>query len=116
MKDVLETSKNTNTTHQIIRIDIREKFINTIFKKNEKRDQLWEIYIDNKQRNNTELKFYTDGSVHNIGTIDEKIGLGWAQYEDRKIINEFKASISGWAASTRTEIMAILMAIITAKE
>ena len=63
--------------------------------------------------NQSELHFYTDGSVIQFGTSQCSMGIGWALIEHNNIIHTFQAQTKFWPCSFKAELIAILSAIIT---
>src|SRR5437016_2655915 len=61
----------------------------------------------------TPYRFYTDGSLSNLGSSQIKLGFGWLQLtEDDQIVSECSSSISSsWPSSTKAEVSAILSII-----
>src|SRR6266496_2260469 len=61
----------------------------------------------------TPYRFYTDGSLSNLGSPQIKLGFGWLQLtDDDQIISECSHSIlSSWPSSTKAEASAILSII-----
>jgi len=70
--------------------------------------------IANSNYNQSELHFYTDGSVIQIGTSQCSMGIGWALVQDNNIVHTFQAQTKFWPCSFKAEITAILSALITA--
>src|SRR5260364_238665 len=62
----------------------------------------------------SELTFYTDGSVINLGNPQCSMGIGWIQLANQNIIHIFQAQIKFWPCSFKAELLAILAAISTA--
>ena len=77
-------------------------------------DMLYNIYISNKEKSN--LSFYIDGSVFNIGSNDVSMGAGIVQIENNKVVNEYSVGVSLWPSSTHTEISAFLLALLVCPE
>jgi hypothetical protein len=61
----------------------------------------------------TNFTFYTDGSVKNLGTSECKSGYGWIQIHPNTPCETFKGSILFFPSSTKSETMAIMIALIT---
>nr|CAG8643063.1 12736_t:CDS:2 [Entrophospora candida] len=77
-------------------------------------DMLYNIYISNKEKSN--LSFYIDGSVFNIGSNDVLMGSGIVQIENNKVVNKYSAGVSLWPSSIHTEISAFLLALLVCPE
>jgi len=66
--------------------------------------------------NNADLKsvtFYTDGSISHFGKQNIKLSCAWIQIQNNHIKQSFSCSLKSFPSSTRTELMAILTALIT---
>ena len=78
------------------------------------------IALDNLQTiahnnsNSTELTFYTDGSVRDLGSSQCSMGIGWIQLVNQTITHTFQAQIKYWPCSYKAELVAVLSAICTA--
>ena len=69
--------------------------------------------IKHSFHNSAALTFYTDGSLHNLGSSDAIMGIGWIQSDPVSSGCSFSAWVTQWPSSTRAETMAILTAIYT---
>jgi len=69
--------------------------------------------ITNYNTNQQELHFYTDGSVINLGTSQCSMGIGWVQVDNNSILHTFQAQVKLWPCSFKSELTAILSALIT---
>jgi len=57
--------------------------------------------------------FYTDGSVQHIGTLNINAGIIWTK-TSTVLLSQFQTAVETyWISSTKTELMAIIAAIIT---
>ena len=63
--------------------------------------------IANNNSHFSELSFYTDGSVIDLGTNQCSMGIGWAQIENSVTIHTFQAQIKYWPCSFKAELIAI---------
>jgi len=70
--------------------------------------------IANYNSNLSELHFYTDGSVINLGTSQCSMGIGWVQVSNDSVLHTFQAQTKYWPCSFKSELTAILSALITA--
>ena len=59
------------------------------------------------------LIFYTDGSLSKFGQQDIKLSCAWIQLENENVKHSFSCSLTSFPSSTRTELMAIMTALIT---
>jgi len=62
----------------------------------------------------TELTFYTDGSVIDLGNSQCSMGIGWIQLYNQNILHTFQSQIKFWPCSFKAELVAVLSAISTA--
>ncbi|RIB05043.1 hypothetical protein C2G38_2254036 [Gigaspora rosea] len=62
----------------------------------------------------TELTFYTDGSVIDLGNSQCSMGIGWIQLHNQNILYTFQSQIKFWPCSFKAELVAVLSAISTA--
>ena len=74
-------------------------------------DNLQTIAYNNSS--STELTFYTDSSVCDLGNSQCSMGIGWAQLADQTITHTFQAQIKYWPCSYKAELVAVLSAICT---
>jgi ribonuclease HI len=70
--------------------------------------------IADNNSHSSELSFYTDGSVIDLGTNQCSMGIGWVQIENSITIHTFQAQTKYWPCSFKAELTAILSAIVTA--
>jgi ribonuclease HI len=70
--------------------------------------------ITNSNIHSSELSFYTDGSVVDLGSNQCSMGIGWVQIDNSTVTHSFHAQTKYWPCSFKAELMAILSAIITA--
>ena len=57
--------------------------------------------------------FYTDSSIQNIGTLNINAGIAWTE-TSTVLSSQFQAAVDmNWISSTKTELMAIIAAIVT---
>jgi ribonuclease HI len=70
--------------------------------------------IANNNSQLSELSFYTDGSVIDLGSNQCSMGIGWVQIHDTTTINTFQAQIKYWPCSFKAELIAVVSAVITA--
>jgi len=62
----------------------------------------------------TSFTFYTDGSVQNLGTHNINVDIAWTEISTI-LPTQFQAAMDiHWISSTKTELLAIISAIITA--
>src|SRR6266498_38289 len=68
------------------------------------------IHTKNDDDSLSPYRFYTDGSLINLGSTDLSMGIGWIQISDDDfIISQFSASINRtWPSSTKAETMSLL--------
>lgn len=71
------------------------------------------INIATRFSTSSNFTFYTDGCVRHIGTPQCVSGYGWLQANPHFPRLEFKGSTIFFPSSTKSEAMAILMALIT---
>jgi hypothetical protein len=93
-------------------ISITADLIPTLFEPGLLTNNLQQIAYHNA--NLSELCFYTDGSVINLGTNQCSMGIGWAQISNESVLHTFQAQIKLWPCSFKAELVAILSALITA--
>ena len=62
--------------------------------------------------NSTHLDFYTDGSVFDLSKESVNMGFSFIQTNNNSPYVEFQASIENWPSSSRTELAAIVAALL----
>jgi hypothetical protein len=95
-----------------LNITIPTYSIPTIFESCSLTDELQQIA--NYNINLSELNFYTDGSVVELGTPQCSMGIGWVQVTENTVLHKFHAQTKLWPCSFKAELVAILSALITA--
>src|SRR6185295_19336410 len=93
-------------------ISITTHLIPTIFEPGILTNNLQQIANYNSQL--SELHFFTNGSVINLGTSQCSMGIGWVQILNNNILHTFQAQTRYWPCSFKSELTAILSALITA--
>src|SRR6185437_7157175 len=91
-------------------ITISSQILN-IFQPSIALDNLQTIVYNNSS--STELTFYTNNSVCDLGNSQCSIGIGWAQLADQTITHTSQAQIKYWPCSYKAELIAVLSAICT---
>jgi ribonuclease HI len=104
--------RHPSTTPPLPKLQISTIEIPPIFKSNSLTNTLQTIINTNSHL--SELSFYTDGSVTNLGNSQCSMGIGWVQIDSGTVLNTFQAQIQYWPCSFKAELVAILSAITTA--
>jgi ribonuclease HI len=79
-------------------------------------EELLNIYSDNMEKERNNSIYYTDGSLIKQSPHCIKMGVGWVQIENNRVVNDFAASTKFWPSSSKAEYVAVLTALCTVKD
>ena len=83
-----------------------------------KRKELIEIYKKHAEKKQEKAFFYTDGSALRE-SYNTRMGSAWIRIpteNSKEIISSFKTANVGWPSSTKAELLAIYLALLTTEE